>query len=133
MVEAWLDTNGTIVFGSDYEDARGLSHYPTIAGAYFAQDWGSQNTLKELIKFTSVLVFREIQPEYVLPVGVWQIREGIRMALRSKPVILPNLESSMSNGIKGGSVSLTEWARNSRILKERRQQRRISDWISNNK
>jgi hypothetical protein len=50
------------------------------------------------------------------------------MALRSKPVIFSNLESSMGNGIKGGSVSLTEWARNSRNLKERRQQRRNSDF-----
>ncbi|MGA9218465.1 MAG: hypothetical protein WBZ50_07485 [Nitrososphaeraceae archaeon] len=128
MVEAWFDTNGTIVFGSDYEDARGLSHYPTIAGAYFAARLGVTEYLKRTNQLASVLVFREIQPEYVLPVGVWQIREGIRMALRSKPVILPNLESSMSNGIKSGSVSLTEWARNSRILKERRKQRRISDF-----
>lgn len=129
MVEAWFDTKGTIVFGSDYEDARGLTHYPTIAGAYFAARLAVTEYLKRTNRLASVLIFREIQPEYVLPVGVWQIREGIRMALRSKPVILPNLESSMNFGIKGGSVSLTEWARNSMILKERRQQRRISDWI----
>ena len=129
MVEAWFDTKGTIVFGSDYEDARGLTHYPTIAGAYFAARLAVTEYLKRTNRLASVLIFREIQPEYVLPVGVWQIREGIRMALRSKPVILPNLESSMNFGIKDGSVSLTEWARNSMILKERRQQRRISDWI----
>ena len=86
MVEAWFDSKGAIVFGSDYEDARGLTHYPTIAGAYFAARLAVTEYLKRTNRLASVLIFREIQPEYVLPVGVWQIREGIRMALRSKPV-----------------------------------------------
>jgi hypothetical protein len=129
MVEAWFDTKGTIVFGSDFEDGRGLTHYPTIAGAYFAARLAVTEYLERTKRLASVLILREIHPEYVLPVGVWQIREGIRMAMRNKPVILHSIDSSTNFGIKGGSVSLTEWVGNSRILKERRQQKRISDFF----
>ena len=36
MKEVWFDNNGNLGMGLDFEDARGLDHYPSIAGAYFA-------------------------------------------------------------------------------------------------
>ncbi len=129
MIEAWFDTRGRIAFGSDFEDGRGLTHYPSIAGAYFAGRLAATEYLRRIKRLATVLILREIYPEYVLPVGVWQIREGIRMAMRNKPVILDNIESSLKFGINGGSVSLSEWLGNCKLLKERKRQRRISDWI----
>ena len=78
---------------SDYENATtGLDHYPRIAGAYFAAKLGILEYLTSFKKRKcSVLVFREIRPEYLVPLGVWQIREGVRDALRTKqnvPILL---------------------------------------------
>ena len=88
MVEAWYDQNNNankFFLESDYEDATGLDHYPRIAGAYFAAKLGILEYLSSYRKRKcSVLVFREIRPEYLVPLGVWQIREGIREALRTK-------------------------------------------------
>src|SRR6185503_20779358 len=36
LMESWFTSNGQIATSVDYEDARGLDHYPTTAGAYFA-------------------------------------------------------------------------------------------------
>ena len=36
MQEVWFDNNGNLGMGVDFEDAKGLDHYPSIAGAYFA-------------------------------------------------------------------------------------------------
>ena len=36
MQEGWFDSNGNLGVGVDFEDAKGLDHYPSIAGAYFA-------------------------------------------------------------------------------------------------
>ena len=67
------------------KSATGLDHYPRIAGAYFAAKLGILEYLTSSKKRKcSVLVLREIRPEYLVPLGVWQIREGIRDALRSK-------------------------------------------------
>ena len=88
MVEAWYDQNNVNKFflESDYENSTtGLDHYPRIAGAYFAAKLGILEYLTSSKKRKcSVLVLREIRPEYLVPLGVWQIREGIREGLRSK-------------------------------------------------
>ena len=36
MHEGWSDSNGNLGMAIDFEDAKGLDHYPSIAGAYFA-------------------------------------------------------------------------------------------------
>src|SRR3989442_7583261 len=36
MQDAWYDEHGDVGFGSDFEDARGLDHYPETADAHFA-------------------------------------------------------------------------------------------------
>ena len=40
MQEAWHDNNGNLQVGIDFENANGLDHYPSIAGAYFAARLG---------------------------------------------------------------------------------------------
>ena len=39
LIEAWY-SNGTLGFGSDYEDARGIDHPPVTAGAFLPQSLG---------------------------------------------------------------------------------------------
>jgi hypothetical protein len=43
MHEAWSDSNGNLGMAIDFEDAKGLDHYPSIAGAYFAARLGVAN------------------------------------------------------------------------------------------
>ena len=75
MIEAWY-SNGVLGFGSDYEDARGINHPPAIAGAYFAAKLSVVEYLSKNKIQSGVIIFREIRPEYAIPVGVWQVREG---------------------------------------------------------
>jgi hypothetical protein len=127
MIEAWY-SNGVIGFGSDYEDARGIKHPPHIAGAYFAAKLAvSEYLLKNKIQ-AGVLIFREIRPEYSIPVGVWQVREGIREAMKQKPEIKSNLSSSLVIGSKKTSISKNEWIKNSNIYNLIKQ-KSISDYI----
>lgn len=129
MVESWFDINGNIAQGSDYEDSRGLKHYPQIAGAYFAGRLAVAEYLHKVRRLAAVLIFREILPEYVFPLGVWQIREGVRMAMRGRPETFNDFKSSLGFVTIGSSVSINEWLRNSRLCREIKAQKRISDWI----
>ena len=81
MIEAWY-SDGILGFGSDYEDARGIDHRPAIAGAYFAAKLGVLEYLVKNKIQAGVVILREIRPEYAVPVGVWQVREGIREAMK---------------------------------------------------
>lgn len=128
MVESWFDSDGRMGIGADYEDARGLDHYPTIAGAYFSGRLGVAEHLFRRRKKAAVLVLREIHPEYVMPLGVWQIREGVREAMKRQPAVFESLGDAISFACSHLSVSKTEIQKRSVMWKNLRVQRRITDF-----
>ena len=127
MLEAWHDGNN-IGFGFDSEDARGIDHSPAIAGAYFAAKLGVAEYLTEKKIQAAVLVLREIRPEYAVPVGVWQIREAIRAAMKKEPYIAESFDDGTRFASKRMSVSKSEWLSRGRLLKMLKQ-KSISDFF----
>jgi len=120
MVEAWY-SNGIVGFGSDNEDARGINHQPHIAGAYFAAKLAvSEYLLKNKIQ-AGVLIFREIRPEYAIPVGVWQVREGVREAMKNSAQNATNFNQALEIASAKTSVSKNEWIKNGKIIDMIRQ------------
>jgi len=127
MIEAWY-SNGIIGFGSDYEDARGIKHPPHIAGAYFAGKLAvSEYLLKNKIQ-SGVLIFREIRPEYSIPVGVWQVREGIREAMKTTPIVISDFDNAIEIAATKTSVSKKEWIKNGKII-ELIRQKTLADYF----
>jgi len=121
MQEAWYDEHGDVGFGSDFEDARGLDHYPETAGAHFASRLAIAEYLEKRRAQAAAIVLREIRPEYAVPVGVWQVREGVRMALKERPVIVSSLEQGLDLACKGLSIDKKEWLSRSKLHKARNQ------------
>lgn len=108
MIEAWY-SNGVMGFGSDYEDARGIDHPPAIAGAYFAAKLGVLEYLHKKKIQAGVVILREIRPEYAIPVGVWQVREGVRTAMTQNHMIADNFDHAMNLASNMMSISKFEW------------------------
>jgi DNA repair protein NreA len=133
MQEVWFDNNGNLGMGVDFEDANGLDHYPSIAGAYFAARLGIAEYLSRRRRKAAALVLREIHSDYVMPVGVWQIREGIREALKKDNRQFDTFENALSFACLNLSVSRKEWIRNSKIYKNVKEQMRITDFLGTNK
>lgn len=129
MVECWFDSSGGIAQGSDYEGSNGIKHYPQIAGAYFAGRLAIAEYLQKTRKVAAALILREIFPMYVLPVGVWQIREGVRMAMKMKYEKFYDFESALRFVSASSSVSKGEWLQNIKLLKEKKFQKTIVDWM----
>ena len=115
MIEAW-SSNGVMGFGSDSEDARGIDHPPVIAGAYFAAKLGVLEYLTEHKIQSGVIILREIRPEYAIPVGVWQVREGIREAMKQNPIISDNFDDALHLASQKMSISKSEWFAHGDIL-----------------
>jgi len=125
--EAW-HTGNSIGFGSDIEDAKGIDHPPVTAGAFFAAKLGVAEYLLEKKCQASALVLREIRPEYAVPVGVWQIREAIRSAMKNEPYIAENFDDGVTFAAKRMSVSKSEWLSNGDMLSMLKQ-KSISDFF----
>lgn len=120
MIEAWY-SHGILGFGSDSEDARGINHPPAIAGAYFAAKLAVAEYLVKNKIQSGVLILREIRPEYAIPVGVWQIREGIRAAMTQKPQEVSILDEAIDIACKKMSITKSEWMPKGSILKRIKQ------------
>ena len=127
MIEAWY-SNGILGFGSDHEDARGIHHPPAIAGAYFAAKLGVLEYLSEKKIQAGVIILREIRPEYAIPVGVWQVREGIREAMRQEAEISDNFDNALNIASQKMSISKTEWLSHGNTLMMMRQ-KTMSDFF----
>ncbi len=116
MEEAWHDKD-SVGFGADHENAKGIDHPPSIAGAYFAGKLAVTEYLHNIQRQSGVLILREIQPEYAVPVGVWQVREGVRNALKQLPKEAYSLTEAIELATNEMSISKNDWISHGSMLK----------------
>jgi hypothetical protein len=82
-----------------------------------------------LRKQSSALVLREIHPGYILPVGVWNVRESVRAALSKNPAQFDNFNSALDFALSHLGIPRRAWIQSSHILKEAFFQRKISNYF----
>jgi DNA repair protein NreA len=128
MIESWFTSQGQMATGIDNEDERALNHNPTIAGAYFAARLAVAEQLAHRHKKAAAIVLREIHPKYIMPLGVWQIRQGIREALKKPPQKFERFDDAMSFACSYMSLSKKEVAQKSWLWKSLKNQTKISDF-----
>ena len=131
LVEATWRPDRTVQFSSDCEDARRISRYPSAtAGAFFAAKLGVLEYLSEHKIQAGVLVLREILPEYATPVGVWQVRQGVRQAMSPEghPVLSDDFSSAASVACSKTGIAKTQWLAHCKIFGLMRQ-KLLSDFF----
>ena len=129
MIEAWFDSNNKYYFGKDSEYGEKISHYPKIAGAYFAAKLAVVEYLNKIKHRCSVLIFREIRHDYITPLGVWQVREGIRECLKSIPIKSDTLSQAIKFACNNFLIPASDWIQQSELRRNYINQIRISDFF----
>ena len=129
MIEAWYAADGAPGFGADREGARGMGHrQPAIAGAYFAGRLAVAEHLERRRAQAGALVLREIRPEYAVPVGVWQVREGVRAAMSAGGRPAPGLDEAVEAACAPLGISMGEWLAHGQVMQMARQ-RTLADFF----
>jgi len=124
---AWNPYSSKIAIMGDHEFFDGRSTYASIGGCYYAARLAVNELLQRERRQAGVSIFREAHPGYILPVGVWNVRENVRTALRSPPRKFPTLQSALAHISAIMDIPISRWIRNSAILKDALYQRRIDD------
>jgi len=75
------------------ENWHGVADY--MDGGYQAARISVLEYLERIGRKASVIVVREITPEYYAPVGNWHIRESVKNALKSSPIKLGSLDEGL--------------------------------------
>ncbi|MEM4704596.1 MAG: Nre family DNA repair protein [Candidatus Bathyarchaeia archaeon] len=135
-IEAWYpgtvwNPNGksTVIFG-DYEGYEGRTTYAEIGGCYYSARLAVCEQLVREKRQAAVIVLREAHPGYVMPVGVWQVRENVRNAMRQKPLLFNTLNEALNTVGSRFKIPLARWILQSRLLKEALFQKRLTDFFS---
>ncbi len=131
MLESWLKgaiySPGETIIGEDYEPYSGRKKYAdNITGAYYSARLAVEEHLVSRRRQSRVIVYREITPDYKLPLGVWVIRETVRHAMYKTPVKFSTIDESLE--FIGERVKVKEWKNKSRIVYEMKHQKTLLDF-----
>ncbi len=135
-IEAWWpktvwNANGIdiSIFGS-YEGYNGRSTYAEIGGCYYAARLAVTERLELMKRQAMVLILREVHDGYIMPVGVWNVREHVREALGTQPTIM-HTRDDMFNYIRSKlSIPVKSWIANSTLLDRITRQRSMHEYMT---
>ena len=115
----------------EHEEFEGRTTYARIGGCYYSTRLAVAEALERIQRQAAALVLREIRPGYILPVGVWNVRESVRAALRTKPFIHDTFNAALEFACKSLAIPVQIWKRGSVLIRNEMFQRRLSQYFAN--
>jgi len=112
----------------DFEPYWGRMTYPDVGGCYYACRLAVAERLNRERRQASALVLREIHPGYILPVGVWGVRESVRAAMRTEPQRFDNFHAALDCAMTKLTIPLKKWIEASELLKRALFQKKITEF-----
>jgi len=118
------------VMFSDWEGYNGRTTYAEIGGCYYAARLAVCEQLVKERRQSTVIILREARPGYIMPVGVWQVRENVRNAMRQKPFNFNTLDEALKFVATRFQIPMQQWIMRSKLLKNLLIQKRITDFLA---
>jgi len=124
----WSDTQSpSPAIVAEYEGFTGRKRYAANeGGGYYAARLAVAEALHRRRRQAGVVVFREIFPQYAVPLGVWVVRETARDAMRQRGETFATQQEALAyidsrlRAQDGRSLQLQEYEAHSRILRQKR-------------
>ncbi|CEG12936.1 conserved hypothetical protein [groundwater metagenome] len=89
-------------------------------GGYYAARFAVLEYLRKIKKQARVIIFREIYEGYIMPVGVWEVRENVRNAFKNKDRKFASLNDALNDIAKYLKVPMREYLKRSEIMVQKR-------------
>lgn len=125
----WNKEGVTPEIMGDHEGYKGRTTYAEIGGCYYSARLAVAEALIKERKQASSLALREIHPGYTLPVGVWNVRESLRVTMKKKPEIFDNHVDAIKYAMNKLTIPLNSWIWESEILKGITRQTRLEKYF----
>jgi len=111
------EPDGDYYLAADSESYEGRSGYvEETAGAYHASRLAVLEHLAEMDRQATCLVIRHASDAYWAPVGVWQIREGVRHAFEGEPATAETFHGAIRELAPQLPVSIRTLRRKSELV-----------------
>ncbi|MEM5869666.1 MAG: Nre family DNA repair protein [Candidatus Aenigmatarchaeota archaeon] len=135
LIEAWYPKTTwnpegkEVAIYSSSEGFEGRSTYAEIGGCYYAARLAVSEYLEKEKRQAGVIIFREAHPGYILPVGVWNVRENVRETLKKKPLKFNLLSEALTYISTKLEIRMKDWVQNSNLLQKLLYQRKLHDFF----
>ncbi len=135
LIEAWYPNTlwnplgrEAVIFG-DHEGFEGRTTYASIGGCYYAARLAIGEALLRERRQAATVILRETHPGYIMPVGVWNVREHVRDALRRLPRTFATLRDTLAHLATRLDIPMDRYIRVSEGLKHVIYQRTFDDFF----
>ncbi len=106
----------------DYESIFKRKKYAeSVTGGYYSARLGITEYLERVRKQASVLVLREIRPQYYAPLGVGILREITRSAMKEEPKRFKILQEALNDIQTRIKTPISSYLNKSQLLQEMKQ------------
>ena len=131
-IEAWFPNTTWNQFTTtpymigDYEEYFGRTKYARVGGCYYSTRLAVAEALERERRQAAAIVLRETYPGFIMPLGVWNVRESIRELLKrpfeSHETFRGALESALSKLV----ISKSKWVGESVLISRELTQTKIT-------
>lgn len=112
----------------DSEGYRGRKTYARPGGCYYSARFAVSEYLDSIHRQAGAIMLREIHPGYIMPVGVWNVRESLRALLKTKYESFDNMDSALNYATTIFEIPKRSWIETSDLLQKAYYQRKISQY-----
>jgi len=134
LIEAWYPNTlwnplgRDIVMFGDHEGFDGRTTYASIGGCYYAARLAVGEALNRERRQAATVILRETHPGYIMPVGVWNVREHVREALRRPPQRFPSMAATLADLQTRLDIPMARYLHTSEVLQYVLHQRTFDDF-----
>ena len=131
-IEAWFPNTTWNQFTAqpymigDYEEYFGRTKYARVGGCYYSTRLAVAEALEREGRQAAAIVLRETYPGFIMPLGVWNVRESIRELLKQPFEKHETFRDAMESALSKLVISKSKWIRESVLISRELSQMKIN-------
>jgi DNA repair protein NreA len=133
-IEAWfpnttwnLYTTTPYMIG-DYEEYFGRTKYARVGGCYYSTRLAVTEGLHRERKQAAAVVLRETYPGFIMPLGVWNVRESIRALMKQPFERHGTFGAALNSALSKLKIPRDKWVRESVLISRELTQTKITTY-----
>ena len=131
-IEAWFPNTTWNQFTTtpymigDHEEYFGRTRYARVGGCYYSTRLAVAEALEKERRQAAAIVLRETYPGFIMPLGVWNVRESIRELLKRPYERHETFMGAMDSALSKMKIAKRRWMRESVLISRELSQTKIS-------
>jgi DNA repair protein NreA len=122
----WNQFTTTPYIIGDYEEYFGRTRYARVGGCYYSTRLAVAEALDREKRQAAAIVLRETYPGFIMPLGVWNVRESIRELMKQPYERHETFGGALDSALSRMVIPKLKWKRESVLISRELTQMKLS-------